>query len=162
VPTFTDGTSVSPQEAASHLGVPVREPSYVPDGFKLASSVYYSRGVTSPEQGMYQLVYTLGNVAPKSVPLTDPILLIYQERATSNTIAEDSAYIEQVVIGGSLPASYVKGIWQAGPDGTLEWVEGDAEVLVFDENDVRTFIVYWYGQGEKEDLLKMAESMLAQ
>jgi hypothetical protein len=33
-------------------------------------------------------------------------------------------------------------------------------VLVSDYNGVRTFIVYRYGEQEKDDLLKIAESML--
>jgi len=158
VPTFTDGTSVSPQEAAGNLGLAVTEPTYVPDGFKLASSVYYSRGVTSPEQGAFVQVY-----APGAEPQDgEPQIIVYQERATSSTIAEKNAYIEQVTIGGSLPATYVQGTWQAAADGTLEWVEDHAEVLVFDQGDIRTFIVYRYGQEQKDELLKIAESMLAQ
>jgi hypothetical protein len=163
VPTYTDGTSVSPEEAGARLGLSLREPTYLPEGFKLASSVYYAKGVTSPEQGTFVQAYTQGGVNPDTLRgQTDPRITVYQERATSNTIAEKSAYIEQVVIGGSLPGTYVRGIWTAGLDGTLEWVEGDAEVLAFDQNDVRTFIVYRYGEQVKEELLKIAESMLAQ
>jgi hypothetical protein len=162
VPTTVPAEKVSPEQAAQHLGVPVRQPTYVPNGFELASSLDYREGITSPEQGMYQLVYTEGGVDPKSVPLADPLLLIYQERATSDTIAQKSAHIEDVVIGDSLPATYVQGIWAPGPDGTLEWVEGDAEVLAFDHDGVRTFIVWKMGQDKKEDLLRIAESMLAQ
>jgi len=162
VPLYLPKENVSPDEATQRLGMPVGQPTYLPEGFELASSLYYPQSITSLEQGMYQLVYTLGGVDPKSVPLTDPVLLIYQERATSNTIAEKSAYIEQVVIGGSLPGTYVQGVWSAGPDGTLEWVEDDAEVLVFDQDSVRTFIVWKKGQHEKDELLRIAESMLAQ
>ena len=112
---------------------------------------------------MYQLVATLGGVDPSTLRgETDPRIIIYQERATSSTITENSAHIEEIVIAGSLPGTYVQGMWQAGLDGTLEWVEDDAEVLVFDQNDVRTFIVYRYGQEQKDEMLKIAESMLAQ
>jgi hypothetical protein len=162
VPVRLPNETVSPQEAAERLGVEVVQPTYVPEGFKLASSHYYSQSITTPEQGMYQLVYTQGGVDPDSLKgETDPRIVIYQEQATASTIAEKNAYIEQVTIGGSISSTYVRGIWQAAPDGTLEWVEGDAEVLVFDNNGVRTFIVYRYGEQEKDDLLKMAESMLA-
>jgi hypothetical protein len=156
VPVRLPNETVSPQEAAERLGVEVVQPTYVPEGFKLASSHYYSQSITTPEQGMYQLVYAPGE--PKD---GEPQIVIYQEQATSSTIAQKNAYIEQVTVGGSVPSTYVRGIWQAAPDGTLEWVEGDAEVLVFDNNGVRTFIVYRYGEQEKDDLLKMAESMLA-
>jgi len=160
-PSFIDGTSVNPQEAGSRLGVSVTQPIYLPEGFKLASSLYYPRSVTTPEQGMYQLTYTLEGVDPNTLRgQTDPRIIIYQEQTTPSTIAEKTAHVEEVVLGGSLPATYVRGVWQAGPDGTLEWVEGDAEVLVFDQNGVRTFIVYRFGEQEKDELLKIAESML--
>jgi hypothetical protein len=158
VPTYTDGTSVSPEEAGARLGLSLREPTYLPDGFRLASQSYSQVAVTTPEQGMFVQVYAPG-AAPRD---GEPQVIIYQERATPNTIAQKSAYIEQVVIGSSLPATYIRGIWAPGPDGTLEWTEGDAEVLAFDQNDVRTFIVYRYGEQVKEELLKIAESMLAQ
>jgi len=162
VPVNLPSEEVSAEQAAERLGIPVKEPTYLPAGFQLASSAYYSRSVTTPEQGMYQLVATAGGVNPDSLRgRSDPRIIIYQEQATSSTIAEKTANIEQITIGGSVPATYVEGSWQAGPDGTLEWVQDDAEVLVFDQNGVRTFIVYRYGQEEKEELVKIAESMLA-
>ena len=107
---------------------------------------------------MYQLEY-----APGGVPRDgEPQIIVYQEQATSSTIAEKTAHIQEVTVAGSVPATYVKGTWQAGPDGTLEWAEGDAEVLVFDQNGVRTFIVYRYDQEQKDELVKIAESMLAE
>jgi hypothetical protein len=156
VPTKLPVEEVSPEEAAQRLGLPVRQPTYLPDGFELASSAYYAQSVTTPEQGMYQIEY-----APGGVPLNgEPQIIIYQERATPSTITENNAYIEQVTIGGSLTGTYVRGIWAPGSDGTLEWVESDAEVVVFDHDGVRTFITYHYGQNEKDELLKIAESML--
>jgi hypothetical protein len=161
VPVTIPVEEVSSQQAAERLGIPVTRPAYLPAGFELASSTYYSRSITTPEQGMYQLVATVGGVDPDSLRgQPDPRIIIYQEQATSSTIAEKTAHIEQVTIAGSVPATYVKGTWQAGPDGTLEWVEGDAEVLVFDQNGVRTFIVYRYSQDQKDELVKIAESML--
>jgi hypothetical protein len=159
-PTTVPAEEVSPQQAAELLGIAVKAPTYAPDGYVLASAAYYNQSPVSPEQGMYQLVYTLGGVEPKSVPLDDSLLLIYQEQATPSSIAQKSAYIEEAVIAGSLPATYVRGIWQTGPDGALEWVEGKAEVLVFDSNGVRTYIVWKNVQQEKDELLKIAESML--
>lgn len=162
VPTTIPMEEVPPEQAAGRLGIAVRQPTYVPDGFALASSAYYAQGGVTPEQGTYKLVYTQGGVDPETLKgQTDPRVIIYQEPATPSTIAQKSAYIEQVAIGGSLPGTYVRGMWAPGPDGTLEWVEGDAEVLVFDQNSVRTFIVYRYGQDEKGELVKIAESMLA-
>jgi hypothetical protein len=157
VPITVPVEEVSPQQATERLGIAVTQPTYLPAGFELASSVYYPKSVTTPEQGMYQLVYAPG--VPRD---GEPQIIIYQEQATSSTITENNAYIEEVVIAGSLPGTYVQGMWNAGPDGTLEWVEDHAEVLVFDQNGVRTFIVYRYGQGQQDELLKIAESMLTQ
>jgi hypothetical protein len=163
VPTTAAVELVSPEQAAERLGIPVRQPTYLPDGFQLASSAYYDQSGTSPEQGQFALFYTVGGVDPDSLKgQTDPRIIIYQERATPSTITENNAHIEEVIIGGSLPATYVRGMWAPGPDGTLQWVEDHAEVLVFDQDSVRTFIVYRYGEDEKGELLKIAESMLAQ
>jgi nitroreductase len=156
VPTTIPVEKVSPEQAAERLGLPVSQPTYLPEGFELASSHYYTQSISTPEQGMFVLGY-----APGGKPLSgEPEIIIYQEQATPSTIAQKSAYIEEVVLGGSLPATYVQGIWQVGPDGTLEWVEDNAEVLVFDHDGVRTFIVYHFGGQEKDELLKIAESML--
>jgi hypothetical protein len=146
------------QQAAERLGIPVGQPSYLPAGFGLASSAYYPKSVTTPEHGMFVQAYAPGGESRYG----EPEIIVYQEQVTPSTIAQKNASIESVVIGGSLPATYVRGIWQASPDGTLEWVEDDAEVLVFDQNGVRTFIVYHFGEQEKDELLKIAESMLAQ
>jgi hypothetical protein len=158
VPVTVPVEEVSPQQAAERLGIPVGQPSYLPAGFELASSAYYPKSVTTPEQGMFVQAYAPGGESRYG----EPEIIVYQERATPSTIAQKNASIEEVVIADTLPATYVRGTWQAGPDGTLEWVEDDAEVLVFDQNGVRTFIVYHFGEQEKDELLKIAESMLAQ
>lgn len=160
VPTTTPMERVSPEQAAERLGIPVRQPTYLPDGFELAASLYYPQSGTSPEQGQSVLIYTVGGVDYKTVPLADPMLLIYQERSTPNVIAEKTAQIENVIVGDSLPGTYVKGMWAPAEDGTLQWVEDHAEVLVFDNDGVRTFIVWKNAQQEKEELLKIAESMV--
>jgi len=156
VPVDVPVEEVSPQQAAERLGIDVRQPTYIPDGFELVSSLHYEEAITSPEQGMFVLSY-----APGGNPrYGEPEIIIYQERVTPSTITENSAYVEEAVVGGSLPATYVRGIWQATPGGTLEWVESETQVLVFDHNGVRTFIVYHFGEQEKDELLKIAESML--
>jgi len=162
VPVDVPGQDVSPEQAAELLGLPVRQPTYIPDGFELASSAYYAKGGTSPEQGAFVQVYTEEGVDPQTVPLPDPMVLVYQERSTPNVIAEKTAQIENVEVGGSLPGTYVQGMWAPAEDGTLQWVEDHAEVLVFDSDGLRTFIVWKNAQQEKDELLKIAESMLAQ
>jgi hypothetical protein len=156
VPVHALKESLSPAQAGVRLGLTLSQPTYLPDGFELASSEFFAQSITTPEQGMFVLGY-----APNGEPRTgEPEIIIYQEQASPNTIAQKNAYIEEVVLGGSIQATYVRGIWQPGPDGTLEWVQNNAEVLVFDHNGVRTFIVYHFGEQEKDELLKIAESML--
>ena len=162
VPVHPPKESVSPEQAGERLGLSVTQPTHLPDGFQMASSDYYAQSGTTPEQGMFVLVYTLGGVDPQTVPLADPLLLIYQERSTPNVIAQKTAQIENVAVGDSLPGTYVQGMWAPGEDGTLQWVEDHAEVLVFDNDGVRTFIVWKNAQQEKDELVKIAESMLAQ
>jgi hypothetical protein len=156
VPTTVPVEKVSPEQAAQLLGFSVQQPTYLPEGFKLASSDYYPQSITTPEQGMFQMVYATGGIARDG----EPQIIVYQEQATPSIIRQNSAYIEELVIAGSLSGTYVRGIWQPTPDGMLQWVEDDTEVLVFDQDGVRTFIVYRYGGQEKDELVKIAESML--
>ncbi len=162
VPVHPSKETVSPEQAGELLGLPVRQPTYLPEGFKLASSMYYAEGRMSPEQGSYQLIYTQGGVEPESVPLTDPIILIRQEASTPDAVAQQTDHIETVLIGSAVPATFAQGMWVAGADGALQWADANAQTLVFDQNGVRTSIVWKMAQDDKEELLKIAESMLAQ
>ena len=153
---------VSPDRPQQRLGIPVRQPTYLPDGFELASSVYYSTRAARPRSRGCSST----RLRPRRV---DPETLRTTTRASSSTksgprpapLQRRTPISRRSSSAARSPATYVRGIWQAGPDGTLEWVEDHAEVLVFDQNGVRTFIVYRYGEQEKDELLKIAESMLA-
>ncbi|MDP2948865.1 MAG: hypothetical protein Q8P22_04940, partial [Chloroflexota bacterium] len=144
------------------LGIALREPSYLPEGFQLARSSYYPQGIPSPEQGMFVLTYTIGGIDPEALAKTDPRVVIYQERASPNAWGVNSGEAEDVLVGGSVPATYARALWVAGEQGTLEGVDANAESLFFDDGDVRIVITYRNGAGVREELLRIAESMLAQ
>jgi hypothetical protein len=73
-----------------------------------------------------------------------------------------NGHAEDVLIGDSLPASYARFLWDTGEQGTLEGADPNAESLFFENDDVRVSITYINGDQEKEELLRIAESMLNQ
>ena len=162
VPVTAAEELIAPEEAAQHLGLAVRQPSYLPEGFQLARSSYYSQSVTTPEQGMFVLIYTIGGADPTTVKLGEPLLAIYQERASSDTMAVMNGQAEDVLIGDSLPGSYAHFLWVPGEQGTLEGANPNAESLFFENDGVRVIITNKDGGQEKEELLRIAESMLNQ
>jgi len=162
VPTSLPGHFLLPEEAQSLLGLPVREPSYLPEGFELASSLYYAQSVTSPEQGTFVLVYTIGGADPSTLADTDPQLFMYQDRASSDRTAVMKGQAEDVLIANSLPGSYARALWVAGEQGTLESTDPNAETLLFENDGVRVIMTYLNGDQGKEELLRIAESMLNQ
>jgi hypothetical protein len=162
VPVTAPEELVVPEEAAQHLGLAIRQPSYLPEGFQLARSSYYAQSVTTPEQGTFLLTYTLGGVDPTTLADTDPQLLIYQDRASPDNLAVMNGQAEDVLIADSLPGSYASALWMPGEQGTLEGADPNAESLIFEDADVRVIITYMNGDQEKEELLRIAESMLGQ
>ncbi len=164
VPTWFPKQSINPQEAQDLLGLTLSEPSYLPEGFALASSLYYPESYTSPEQGTFVLVYTIDGVDPTTVPIEEPILTIYQERAAEDSVAVQTGQAEDVTLAGSapVPATYANGTWTPDAEGTLQWADADADRLVFENDSTRTVIVYRNGENAKDELVRMAESMLQQ
>ena len=164
IPTMTPGEVVPLEEAQSRLGLSLREPSYLPEGFDLASSLYYPQSATSPERGTFVLIYTIGGVDPETLAgTTEPRLLVYQESATSaDVIRVESGQAEDVLLAGSVPGTYARALWAPGNQGSLEGTDPNAESLLFNNDGVRVVITYRYGDQEKEELLRIAESMLSQ
>jgi hypothetical protein len=160
VPTSLPGQFLLPEEAQNLLGLPVREPSYLPESFKLASSLHYAESVNSPEQGTFVLIYTIGGADPTTLADTDPQLLIYQDRASSDSMAVMNGQAEDLVLAGHVPATYTHFLWTPGEQGTLEDVDPNAESLFFENGGVRVIITYMNGDQAKEELVRIAESML--
>ncbi|MGQ9572434.1 MAG: hypothetical protein ACUVV3_04515, partial [Dehalococcoidia bacterium] len=163
VPISAPAESVAPEEAAHRLALAIRQPSYLPEGFQFASSLYYPQGLTSPERGTFVLVYTLGGVDPQTLAGTkQPRLLIYQERTSADSMAVMNGEAEQVMLAGHVPATYARALWTPGQQGTLEGADLNAQSLFFNNGDVRVMITYRNGGQEKEQLVRIAESMLSQ
>jgi hypothetical protein len=161
VPITAPVELIPPEEAAQRLGLAVRQPSYLPEGFQLASSRYYPESITSPEQGMFVLIYTIGGADPVTIADAEPRLVIYQERASSDRMAVMNGQAEDVLIAGHLPGTYAHALWMAGDQRTLEGADPNGESLFFNNDDVRVIIIYRNGDQEKQELLSVAESMLS-
>jgi hypothetical protein len=163
VPVTAAEELIAPEEAAQRLGLAVRQPSYLPEGFQLARSSYHPQSANTPEQGMFVLIYTIGGADPTTLAGTEaPRFFIYQDRASPDSVAVMNGQAEDVLIGDSLPASYVRALWMPGQQGTLESADPNAESLFFEDDDVRVIITYRNGDQEKEELIRIAESMLNQ
>ncbi len=162
VPMTATEELIAPEEAAHRFGLAVRQPSYLPERFQLARSSYHSQSGSTPEQGMLVLIYTVGGTDPTILADTDPQLLIYEERASSNSVAVMNGQAEDITLAGHVPGTYAPALWAMGDQGTLEGTDASAESLIFDDDDVRVIITYRNGDQEKEELLRVAESMLSQ
>ncbi len=162
VPTTAPETLITPEEAAQRLGLAVRQPSYLPEGFQLARSSYHPQSASSPEQGMFVLIYTIGGADSTTVSLEEPLLVIYQQRASSDSMAVMNGQAEDVVLAGDVPATYARALWAAAEQGTLEDADQNAESLFFNNDGVRVIITHKNGGQEKEELVRIAESMLNQ
>jgi hypothetical protein len=162
VPVTAPAEFIAPEEAADRLGLAVRQPSYLPEGFELAGSSYHPQSASTPEQAMFVLIYTVGAADPATLADTEPQLFIYQERASPNTVVVESGQAEDVLIGDSLPGTYVRALWAPGEQGILDGADANAESLIFHDDALRVIITYVNGDQEKEDLLRIAESMLSQ
>jgi hypothetical protein len=162
VPVTASETPIAPEEAANLLGLAVRQPSYLPEGFQLARSTYHPESVSSPEQGMFVITYTIGGVDPLTVAIGEPLIIVYQQRTSSDSMAVMDGQAEDVVLAGDVPATYARALWTAGDQGTLEDADPNAESIFFDNDGVRVIITYRNGGQEKEELIRIAESMLNQ
>jgi hypothetical protein len=163
VPVTASKTPIAPEQAAALLGIAVRQPSYLPEGFQLARSSYYAQSPSSPEQATLLLTYTLGGVDPGSLVGTkDPYIFIYQQRASSDNMAVADGQAEDVALADGVPGTYARFLWNPGDQGTLEGADQNAESLFFEHDGVLVIITYINGDQPKEELVRIADSMLSQ
>jgi len=142
------GTDVSPGEAADLLGLPVRAPARLPEGFELASSTFFPRGVTS-QDGMLLLAYANG---------TGGTVLVFQEGAGGDHFAAAPGSAQDVTLADGTPATFIEGGWQAEA-GEAFWSGASARSLVFEREGVRTTIQDLGGSMVAGDLGAMADGM---
>lgn len=159
VPPVTEviqSNDVSAERASTLMGLPVYEPTSLPAGYRQVSSQYYPRALTADEGGLFVLAYqdTTVTGSPKSI-------LVYQERASSNSIVVEDGFAEDISLPTGVPATYVSGTWR--PNGNdLTWGESDAETVLFDLGGLRTVVYTTDGDLPLPDLFAIADSLASQ
>lgn len=145
------GNDATAAEAGALLGLSVYEPTFVPDGYEQASSQYFPKAITSEQGGLFVLAYEgSGNK-----------ILVYQERATSNSIAVERGFAQDIVLSAGVPATYVSGSW--GPVGSdLVWGADGGQSLLFDIGELRTVIFASDGNLSITELSAIADSLARQ
>ena len=159
VPPVTEviqGNEVSADQASTLLGLSVYEPTFVPHSYRQVSSQFFPRALTAEQGGLFVLAYQDSTLtgSPESI-------LIYQERASSNSIVVEQGFAQNISLSAGTPATYVSGTWRAiGSD--LTWGEDDAVTILFDLGDLRTVIHATDGDLPLADLVAIADSLAGQ
>jgi hypothetical protein len=159
VPPVTEviqSNDVSANQASTLLGLPVYEPSFVPSGYHQVSSQYFPRALTADQGGLFVLAYENSDLtgSPETI-------LIYQERASSNSIVVEQGSAQDILLSPGTPATYVNGTWRPlGSD--LTWGEDGAQTLLFDLGGLRTVIHTTDGDLLLADLVAIADSLARQ
>ena len=156
VPPVTEviqSNDVSADRASTLLGLPVYEPTFLPSGYHQVSSQYFPRALTADQGGLFVLTYQ-----DSSLTGSPETILIYQERASSNSIVVEEGFAQDIWLSAATPATYVNGTWR--PIGSdLTWGEDDAETILFDLGGLRTVIYTTDGDLPLADLVAIADSL---
>lgn len=159
VPPVTEviqSNDVSADQASAIMGLPVYEPTFVPTGYDQVSSQYFPRAITADQGGLFVLAYE--NAAPTGSPES---ILIYQERASSNSIVVEAGFAQDTFLSGGAPATYVSGTWR--PTGAdLTWGEDEAQTILFDLGGLRTVVYTADSDLPLADLVAIADSLASQ
>lgn len=147
---------VSIEEASGLLGLPLRQPAFLPEGFREVSSRYYEQSLSATEGGVFVLAYQHRSDAGEAA---SPTLLIYQERAGETDIAVEQGFVQDIVLPDGTAASYFEGSWRpAGSD--LAWGDPAAQTVVVDAGGLRTIIQYVDGPSlDPAELLAVAAAL---
>ncbi len=154
---IVEGSDVTPQQASELLGLPLRQPSYLPPDFRQVSSRYYPRPISADAGGVFTLAYT----ETSSEAANPPTILIYQEHTSASTIAVQNGFAQDIVLPDGTNATYVEGSWQ--PSGSeIVWGEDGAQTLVIDAGGLRSIIHYTgHPKLNPAEFLAIASSMTA-
>jgi hypothetical protein len=159
VPPVTEtiqSNDVSVRQASTLIGLPVYEPTSLPSGYHQVSSQYFPRALTANEEGLFVLTYQDSSLTGGS-----ETILIYQERASSNSIVVEEGFAQDVWLSPGIPATYVSGTWR--PAGTdLTWGEDVGETILFDLGGLRTVVYTTDSALSLADLMAIAGSMASQ
>lgn len=154
---IVEGEDISLEEASAILGLPLRKPTELPPGFVLVASRHFPVGITADLGGTYMLAYQ----GPDSGSPEPPLILIYQERSTGNSIAVQEGSTSSFLLSDGTIATYVEGSWRAAGAQVI-WGEDGAQTLIFDRGGLRTIIHHLGGDRLlPQDLLAIAQSMVA-
>ena len=151
-----EGLNVTTEEAGKLLGLPARQPTLMPPGFRPVSSQFFPPPLTADEGGTFLLIYSEAAGGETANP---PTILIYQEQASGDDIAVQQGSALDFTLADGTAATYIEGSWR--PSGNrIVWREDDAQSLVFDRDGLRTIIHYIDGPRiHPSYLLAVAEGM---
>lgn len=159
VPPVTEviqSNDVSADRASTLLSLPVYEPTFLPSGYHQVSSQYFPRALTADQGGLFVLAYQ-----DSSLTGSPQTILIYQERASSNSIVVEEGFAEDIWLSAGTAATYVSGTWR--PTGNdLTWGEDDAATILFDLGGLRTVIYTTNGDLPLADLVAIADSLASE
>ena len=144
------GISVTAEQAANLMGLPVREPATLPEGFHLTSSLFFSEPITAERPGLFVLTYAANEGSAA--------LAISQEEASGGDLGTGANSATSVTLAGGVPATYIQGAWQ--PDaGGFTWENAGSQSLLFDRDGVRTIINYSGPAVDASVLVAIGENM---
>jgi hypothetical protein len=156
VPPVTEvipNNDVSADQASTLMGLPVYEPTFVPSGYHQVSSQYFPRALTADEGGLFVIAYQ-----DSSLTENPQTILIYQERASSNSIVVEKGFAQDISLSSGTAATYVSGAWR--PTGSdITWGEDEAATILFDLGGLRTVIYTTDGDLPQADLMAIADSL---
>ena len=157
VTEVVEGSEVSTIEAGELLGLPVYEPTFLPDGYDKASARYFPQPITADSGGVFVLAYEKSDPAAGA----DEIL-IYQERASSRGIAVEQGFAYDITLFETgIPATFVSGAWEPLAS-ELAWDENGAQTVVFDHEGLRTVVHVSDGSVPMGNVVAIADSMAQQ
>jgi hypothetical protein len=145
---------VTLQEAQVLLGLAAFEPSYLPEGYQKVSARFYEKGITSAEGGVFVLTYESTEGDPNTV-------IVYQEHASSTSIAVAKGFAQDIPLLPDLTAVYVDGSWSAVGSATT-WSGEGGQTIVFDQNGLRTIVLAPEDSPSETELRLMAEGLAEQ
>jgi len=161
VPPVTDiveASSVTAAQAGELLGLPVRQPTFLPAGFQPVSAQYFPQPLTANQGGVFLLAYAAAPDTPADSP---PTILIYQEHSSGADIAVQQGSAKNLTLSDGTQATYVEGSWSASGSQVV-WGADGSQTILFDRDGVRTIIRYVNGPPlQPGELVTIAEGMVA-
>ena len=146
------GADVDLTTAAALMGLPVRQPASLPDGFRPASSRYFPQPLTADRGGLFALSY--------EQPGSEATLMVYQEADSGVDLTAAAGSPTDITIAAGVPATYFEGAWRT-TDGRFVWDSTGSQSLVFDHAGIRTIIQYRGSHIAEQALIAVADSMTA-